>query len=231
MEETFFIETWGCQMNDLDTQRLAGQLKLRGYRRVPSEEEAGLILLNTCSIREKSEQKMFSHLGRLREAKARGAKIGVCGCVAQQEGEAILRRAPYVDFVMGPGQVGFLDEILAGGSGRVAVDFPEQRKYDYLAIDRPSAVRAQVTVIEGCNKNCTFCIVPTTRGREISRPMTEILNEVRHARSTGRVEIELLGQTVNAYRCPESGADFADLLREVASIAGVKVTRGLYGDT
>ncbi|HVT05525.1 MAG TPA: tRNA (N6-isopentenyl adenosine(37)-C2)-methylthiotransferase MiaB [Thermoanaerobaculia bacterium] len=225
MEETFFIETWGCQMNDLDTQRLAGQLKLRGYRRVQSEQEAGLILLNTCSIREKSEQKMFSHLGRLRDAKARGAKIGVCGCVAQQEGEAILRRAPYVDFVMGPGQVGFLDEILAGGSGHVAVDFPGQRKYDYLAIDRPSAVRAQVTVIEGCNKNCTFCIVPTTRGREISRPLTEILNEVRHARSTGRVEIELLGQTVNAYRCPVSGADFADLLREVASIAGVKRLR------
>lgn len=225
MEETFFIETWGCQMNDLDTQRLSGQLKLRGYRRVQSEQEAGLILLNTCSIREKSEQKMFSHLGRLRAAKERGAKIGVCGCVAQQEGEAILRRAPYVDFVMGPGQVGFLDEVLAGGHGGVAVGFPEERKYDYLAIDRPSAVRAQVTVIEGCNKNCTFCIVPTTRGREISRPLSEILSEVRHARSTLRVEIELLGQTVNAYRCPVSGADFADLLSEVASIEGVQRLR------
>jgi len=225
MEETFFIETWGCQMNDLDTQRLAGQLKLRGYRRVQSEGEAALILLNTCSIREKSEQKMFSHLGRLREAKDRGAKIGVCGCVAQQEGEAILKRAPYVDFVMGPGQVGFLDEVLAGGSGRVALDFPEERRYDYVAIDRPSAVRAQVTVIEGCNKNCTFCIVPTTRGREVSRPLHHVLEEVTHALGTGRVEIELLGQTVNAYRCPQSGADFADLLRGVASIDGVKRLR------
>jgi tRNA-2-methylthio-N6-dimethylallyladenosine synthase len=224
MARTYFIETWGCQMNDLDTQRLSGQLKLRGYRRVEDENAADLILLNTCSIRDKSEQKMFSLLGRLRPAKERGASIGVCGCVAQQEGEAILDRAPFVDFVMGPGNVGHLDEIL-DGQRRIAVDFPDDRRYEYLAIDRPSAVRAQVTIIEGCNKNCTFCIVPTTRGREVSRSFDDVLAESRHAVSTGRPEIELLGQTVNAYRCPVTRRDFAALLESLATIDGVQRLR------
>jgi len=218
MTKTFFIETWGCQMNDLDSQRLSGSLKLRGYRRVETEGEADLILLNTCSIRDKSEQKVFSHLGRLREMKSeRALQIGVCGCVAQQEGEAILHRAPWVDFVMGPGNVGHLDQILSGDR-RVAIDFPDDRNYDYLAVDRPSATKAQVTIIEGCNKNCTFCIVPTTRGREVSRPFDDVLREVRAAVESGRVEIELLGQTVNAYRCPISGRDFGALLSAVAEI-------------
>ncbi|HEY6138499.1 MAG TPA: tRNA (N6-isopentenyl adenosine(37)-C2)-methylthiotransferase MiaB [Thermoanaerobaculia bacterium] len=218
-DQTYFIETWGCQMNDLDSQRLSGALKLRGWRRVEDEREAGLILLNTCSIREKSEHKVFSRLGELRELKQeRGAlQIGVCGCVAQQEGERIRERAPWVDFVMGPGNVGYLDEVLSG-SKRVAVDFPDDRRYDYLALDRPSATKAQVTIIEGCNKNCTFCIVPTTRGREVSRPFDDVLAEVR---ASGRVEIELLGQTVNAYRCPVSGRDFGALLAAVAQIDGV----------
>ncbi len=211
-------------MNDLDTQRISGQLKLRGYRRVENEDDADLVLLNTCSIREKSEHKVFTRLGQLKDVKRRGGRIGVSGCVAQQEGEALLARAPYVDFVMGPGSVGYLDEVLTG-TRRLAVDFPEHREYDYLAIDRPSPTRAQVTVIEGCNKNCTFCIVPTTRGREISRPMRAILEEVRHAVNGGRVEIELLGQTVNAYRCPESGTRFAELLDAVAAVTGVKRLR------
>jgi tRNA-2-methylthio-N6-dimethylallyladenosine synthase len=219
MTKTFFIETWGCQMNDLDSQRLSGSLKLRGYRRVESEGEADLILLNTCSIRDKSEQKVFSHLGRLRELKSErdDLRIGVCGCVAQQEGEAILHRAPWVDFVMGPGNVGHLDQILAGDR-KVAIDFPDDRNYDYLTVDRPSATKAQVTIIEGCNKNCTFCIVPTTRGREVSRPFDDVVREVRAAVDSGRVEIELLGQTVNAYRCPISGRDFGALLKSVAQI-------------
>jgi tRNA-2-methylthio-N6-dimethylallyladenosine synthase len=218
MTRTFFIETWGCQMNDLDSQRLSGSLKLRGYRRVETEAEADLILLNTCSIRDKSEQKVFSHLGRLREMKIeRELQIGVCGCVAQQEGEAILHRAPWVDFVMGPGNVGHLDQILSGDR-RVAIDFPDDRNYDYLAVDRPSATKAQVTIIEGCNKNCTFCIVPTTRGREVSRPFDNVLREVRAAVESGRVEIELLGQTVNAYRCPLTSRDFGALLSAVAEI-------------
>jgi tRNA-2-methylthio-N6-dimethylallyladenosine synthase len=222
MENTYFIETWGCQMNDLDSQRLSGALKLRGYTRVEDEREAGLILLNTCSIREKSEHKVFSRLGELRELKReRGAlQIGVCGCVAQQEGERLRERAPWVDFVMGPGNVGYLDEVLSGAK-RVAVDFPDDRRYDYLALDRPSATKAQVTIMEGCNKNCTFCIVPTTRGREVSRPFGDVLAEVRAAVESGRVEIELLGQTVNAYRCPRDGRDFGALLAGVAEIDGV----------
>jgi tRNA-2-methylthio-N6-dimethylallyladenosine synthase len=220
MSDTFFIETWGCQMNDLDTQRLSGNLKLRGWQRVEDERAASLILLNTCSIREKSEQKVFSRLGELRELKKEsGATIGVCGCVAQQEGEKILKRAPWVDFVMGPGNVGHLDEVLSGKA--VALDFPHDRRYDYLTIDRPSATKAQVTIIEGCNKNCTFCIVPTTRGREVSRPFEDLIAEVRAAVHSGRVEIELLGQTVNAYRCPLSGRDFGALLSGVAEIPGV----------
>ena len=221
MSKTYFIETWGCQMNDLDSQRLSGNLKLRGYRRVDDERKADLILLNTCSIREKAENKVYSRLGELKELKRGSVRIGVCGCVAQQEGERILSRAPWVDFVMGPGNVGHLDAVLAGGKS-IAIDFPEDRRYDYLAVDRPSATKAQVTIIEGCNKNCTFCIVPTTRGREVSRPFDDVIAEV-HA--SGRVEIELLGQTVNAYRCPVTGRDFGALLSAVAEIEGVRRLR------
>ncbi len=225
MSKTFFIETWGCQMNDLDTQRLSGSLKLRGYRRVDDEAQADLILLNTCSIRDKSEHKVYSRLGRFKELKqANGVQIGVCGCVAQQEGEAIRRRAPWVDFVMGPGNVGYLDEILAG-SKPVAIDFPEDRRYDFISMDRPSATKAQVTIIEGCNKNCTFCIVPTTRGREVSRPFDDVLREITAAVQSGRVEIELLGQTVNAYRCPATGRNFGALLSAVAEVPDVKRLR------
>lgn len=222
MTKTFFIETWGCQMNELDTQRLSGSLKLRGYRRVEDQKEASLILLNTCSIREKAENKVYSRLGELRELrKTTNVRIGVAGCVAQQEGEHILQRAPWVDFVMGPGNVGHLDELLEDGARRVAIEFPDDRQYDYEHIDRTSATKAWVTIIEGCNKNCTFCIVPTTRGREVSRPFGEVLAEVRAAVAGGRVEIELLGQTVNAYCCPISGRDFGALLSAVASIEGV----------
>src|SRR5687768_5396134 len=208
-------------MNELDTQRLSGHLKLRGYKRVEAESEADLILLNTCSIRDKSEQKVYSHLGRLRELKnERELTIGVCGCVAQQEGEQVLERAPWVDFVMGPGNVGHLDDVLENGR-RIALEFHEDRNYDYANIDRTSATKAWVTIIEGCNKNCTFCIVPTTRGREQSRLFEDVLAEVQNVVDNGRVEIELLGQTVNAYRCPKSGRDFGALLSAVASIKGV----------
>lgn len=222
---TYFIETWGCQMNELDSQRLSGQLTLRGWRRVQAEDEADLVLLNTCSIRDKSEQKVYSRLGRLRKIKeVRDLRIGVAGCVAQQEGERILERAPYVDFVIGTGNVGNLDSVLSGGT-RVAVEFPEVRTYDALSVDRDSAVEAKITIIEGCNKNCTFCIVPTTRGREISRPAESILHEARVALDAGRVELELLGQTVNAYRCPATGIDFGELLRQVAALDGIRRLR------
>jgi tRNA-2-methylthio-N6-dimethylallyladenosine synthase len=212
-------------MNELDTERLSGNLKLRGYRRVESETQADLVLLNTCSVRDKAEQKVFSQLGRLRELKKqRELTIGVCGCVAQQEGERILERAPWVDFVMGPGNVGHLDAVLEQGR-RVAVDFPEDRNYDYVAVDRSSSTKAWITIIEGCNKNCTFCIVPTTRGREASRPFEDVVAEARAAVESGRVEIELLGQTVNAYRCPRSGRDFGALLRAIAELPRVSRLR------
>ncbi len=221
MSKTYYIETWGCQMNELDSQRLSGHLKLRGYTRTEDETQADLILLNTCSVRDKAEQKVFSRLGRLREMKQeRELKIGVAGCVAQQDGEAILHRAPWVDFVMGPGNVGYLDDVLENGK-RLALEFHDDRNYDFANIDRESSTKAWVTIIEGCNKNCTFCIVPTTRGREISRPFEQVLDEVRNAVAGGRVEIELLGQTVNAYRCPKSGRDFGRLLAAVAEIPGV----------
>ena len=182
---------------------------------------ACVILLNTCSVRDKAEQKVYSHLGRLRELKReRDIKIGVAGCVAQQEGEQILERAPWVDFVMGPGNVGYLDDVLDHGK-RIALEFHEDRNYDYANIDRTSTTKAWVTIIEGCNKNCTFCIVPTTRGREVSRSFEDVLAEVRTAVESGRVEIELLGQTVNAYRCPRSGRDFGALLAAVAEVPGV----------
>lgn len=224
-QKTYFIETWGCQMNELDSQRLSGQLMLRGWRRVATEGEADLVLLNTCSIRDKSEQKVYSKLGRLRSLKSeRGTRIGVAGCVAQQEGQRIIDRAPYVDFVLGTGNVGTLDAVL-DGDARVAIDFPEHREYDTIGVDRDSAVEAKITVIEGCNKNCTYCIVPTTRGREVSRPITSIIEEARHALASGRVEIELLGQTVNAYRCPSSGADFATLLETIAAMPGLSRLR------
>jgi tRNA-2-methylthio-N6-dimethylallyladenosine synthase len=221
MSKNYYIETWGCQMNELDSERLSGNLKLRGYKRVEDETQADLILLNTCSVRDKAEQKVYSRLGRLRELKReKDLKIGVCGCVAQQEGEQILERAPWVDFVMGPGNVGHLDAVLEQGS-RVAIDFPEDRKYDTVAVDRGSPTKAWITIIEGCNKNCTFCIVPTTRGREVSRSFDSILDEARATVATGRVELELLGQTVNAYRCPSTGRDFGALLSAVAEIPGV----------
>src|SRR5437667_1458698 len=221
MSKTFFIETWGCQMNDLGRQRHSRRLSLRRCGRVDHERQASLTLLNTCSIREKAESKVFSRLGQLRELKAeRELQIAVCGCVAQQEGERLRERAPWVDFVLGPGNVGYLDEVLSGAKP-IAIDFPEDRRYDYLTMDRPSATKAQVTIIEGCNKNCTFCIVPTTRGREVSRPFDDVLAEVRAAVERRHVEIELLGQTVNAYRCPRSGRDFGALLAAVAEIPGV----------
>ncbi|HEX7831543.1 MAG TPA: tRNA (N6-isopentenyl adenosine(37)-C2)-methylthiotransferase MiaB [Thermoanaerobaculia bacterium] len=221
MSKSYYIETWGCQMNELDSERLSGHLKLRGYKRTQDEAQADLILLNTCSVRDKAEQKVYSRLGRLRELKRdKDLKIGVCGCVAQQEGEQILERAPWVDFVMGPGNVGHLDAVLDHGT-RVAIEFPEDRNYDIVAVDRGSKTKAWVTIIEGCNKNCTFCIVPTTRGREQSRSFDSILDEVRASVESGRVEIELLGQTVNAYRCPISGRDFGALLSAVAEIPGV----------
>lgn len=224
--QKFFIETWGCQMNELDSQRLAGQLMQQGILPTRSPEDADIILLNSCSVREKAEQKVFSRLGEYRSLKAdRGhLVIGLCGCVAQQVGERALDKEPALDFVLGTARVGELRHVLArrrAGERVVATGFPEERSYDIDAIARHDEYKGMVTVIEGCEKNCTFCIVPQTRGPERSRPMALILREVEHLVEYGFQEIELLGQTVNHWREPAGDRDFADLLHAVASVPGV----------
>ncbi len=234
--ERFYIETWGCQMNELDSQRMAGQLMQQGL--VPTRElqQADLILLNSCSVREKAAQKSYSRLGeyRLLKRERTNLRIGFCGCVAQQEGEDALRRIPDIDFVVGTGRVGELGSVLERsrrGERVLAVGFPEERPYDFEAISRDSAHKGMVTIIEGCNKRCTFCVVPNTRGPERCRPMAEILSEVEHLVDYGFLEVELLGQTVNHWREPApplgSGRDldFADLLNAAAVLPGLKRLR------
>ena len=226
----FFVETWGCQMNELDSQRMAGQLMQQGILPTHDAGEADIILLNSCSVREKAEQKVYSRLGeyRLLKKHRQDLLIGLCGCVAQQEGERALDRVPDLDFVLGPARVGELQQVVArrrAGERVVATGFPVERRYDLDAVSRHGEYKGMVTVIEGCNKNCTFCIVPQTRGPEQSRPMAEILREVRHLLDYGFREIELLGQTVNHWREPGGGMDFADLLDRVARLSGVERLR------
>ncbi len=228
--KTFWIETWGCQMNELDTQRMAGQLMQSGMLPTREVEDADLILLNSCSVRAKAENKVFSQLGRYRQLKRTNPDllIGLCGCVAQQVGESALDRNPDLDFVLGPARVGELSEILERrrfGERVVATGFPEERHFDIDTISRAGAYKGMVTAIEGCDKNCTFCIVPFTRGPERCRPMEEIVAEVEHLVEYGFLEIELLGQTVNHWRQPEGRWDFADLLDRVARVPGVERLR------
>ncbi len=225
-----FVETWGCQMNELDSQRMVGQMMQQGVLPTHRPEEADVILLNSCSIREKAEQKVYSRLGeyRLLKKDRPGLVIGLCGCVAQQEGEKALKRVSDLDFVMGPARVAELSSLVAAsrsGQRTVATGFPADRPYEFDAISRQGEYKGMVTIIEGCNKSCTFCIVPKTRGPERSRTMTEILAEVRHLVDYGFREIELLGQTVNHWRDPETDQDFADLLDAVAREAGVERLR------
>jgi tRNA-2-methylthio-N6-dimethylallyladenosine synthase len=226
----FFIETWGCQMNELDSQRMAGQLMQQGILPTRDPGDADVILLNSCSVREKAEQKVYSRLGeyRLLKKDGRDLLIGLCGCVAQQEGKRALDRVPDLDFVLGAARVGELREVVArrrAGERVVATGFPLDRRYDLDAVSRHGEYKGMVTIIEGCNKNCTFCIVPQTRGPERSRPMADVLREVRHLLDYGFQEVELLGQTVNHWREPQGGADFADLLDHVARLPGLERLR------
>lgn len=232
----YHIETWGCQMNVHDSEKLAGALELAGYTRAAVASDADVILLNTCSIREKAAEKVFSELGRIRPLKSANPEllIGVCGCVAQQEGRAIFARAPYVDFVIGPRSVRSLAETVArlragdvGARHSVDTEYRDDSiRFPYDAIRREGlgAGKAFVTVIEGCNHRCTYCIVPTTRGREICRPLGELLDEVRSLAERGIVEVEFLGQTVNAYR-DAAGRDLAELLSAAAAIDGIRRIR------
>src|SRR5260370_14469118 len=196
-------------------------------------ESADIILLNSCSVREKAQQKVYSRLGEYRLLKGERGEvlIGLCGCVAQQEGEKALARVPDLDFVLGPARVGELLEVLAEArSGRrvVRTGFPEQRSYDIDAIVRHGEYKGMVTIVEGCNKKCTFCIVPQTRGPELSRPLADVVGEGEHLLAYGFVEIELLGQTVNHCREPGAGAgalDFSHLLDRVARLPGLRRLR------
>ncbi len=225
---SFFIETWGCQMNDHDSEKLAGLLQLEGYVPARSREEADVVLLNTCSIREKAVHKVWSELGRLKELKEqRPVVIGVTGCLAQQEREAIFRRAPHVDVVLGTQALRQLPRLVAearAGKARV-IDteaYPDNHLFPPEVARRSSGAKALVTIMEGCNHACTYCVVPYTRGVERSRPVADILHEVRLLVDQGFREVELLGQNVNSYA---GGCSFAELLTRVAAVEGLEWIR------
>ncbi len=224
---TYFIETWGCQMNRHDTERLEGQLREGGLDPAPAAATADLVLLNTCSVREKPVHKILSRIGAL-AASPTPPTIGVCGCVAQQEGADLLARCDRVAFVLGPGQIPRLGEALRAvgqGARPVYTGFDPEAEFNFHTIFRTSSTRGMVTVIEGCDEYCTFCIVPYTRGREVSRPIDHVVDEVRRLAKSGLREVELLGQTINRYRDPRSGAEFAELLDRVARVPGLQRVR------
>lgn len=226
-----FIQTHGCQMNEYDSAKMADVLAASdGLELTDNVEEADVILINTCSIREKAQEKVFSQLGRWKALKQgdRPVVIGVGGCVASQEGEAIVKRAPYVDLVFGPQTLHRLPELIAAkratGLPQVDISFPEIEKFDRLPEPRAEGPSAFVSIMEGCSKYCSFCVVPYTRGEEISRPFEDVLVEVADLASQGVREINLLGQNVNAYRGPYGDGEIADLgllIRTIAEIEGI----------
>ena len=229
-----FIKTHGCQMNEYDSSRMLDMLReSHGAELVDSPELADLLLLNTCSIREKAQEKVFHQLGRWRALKKAkpGMQIAVGGCVASQEGAAIGKRAPYVDVVFGPQTLHKLPQMLNAATGRntvVDISFPEIEKFDNLPEPRVDGCEAFLTVMEGCSKYCSFCVVPYTRGEEVSRPLDDILAEAVHLSEQGVREINLLGQNVNAYRgLSHDGniTDFATLIQYIAAIEGIERVR------
>ena len=230
-----YLRSFGCQMNDYDSGRIADLLEERmGLEKTESLDEADVVILNTCSIREKAQEKVFSDLGRIREAKKcrPGMMIAVGGCVASQEGKKILDRAPWVDVVFGPQTLHRIPELLAErektGRAQVDVSLPEIEKFDSLPAPHASGAAAFVSIMEGCSKYCTYCVVPYTRGEEISRPLVDVLVEVAQLADQGVKEVTLLGQNVNAYRgrTPAGDeADFALLLEYVSEIEGIERIR------
>ena len=234
MSKKVFIKTFGCQMNEYDSDKMADVLgAAQGYEPTDNPEEADLILFNTCSVREKAQEKVFSDLGRVKHLKAKGVLIGVGGCVASQEGEEIIKRAPYVDVVFGPQTLHRLPELLlaraAKSKPQVDISFPEIEKFDHLPPARVEGASAFVSIMEGCSKYCSYCVVPYTRGEEVSRPLDDVLVEVAGLVDQGVKEITLLGQNVNAYRGTMGDtaeiADFALLLEYVAEIPGIERLR------
>ncbi|MDG2939480.1 tRNA (N6-isopentenyl adenosine(37)-C2)-methylthiotransferase MiaB [Bisgaard Taxon 10/6] len=231
MTQKLHIKTWGCQMNEYDSAKIADLLfSTHGLELTEDAEQADVLLLNTCSIREKAQEKVFSQLGRWKTWKNEkpGLIIGVGGCVASQEGEHIRERAPFVDIIFGPQTLHRLPEMInqirGGKSSVVDVSFPEIEKFDCLPEPKAEGPTAFVSIMEGCNKYCTYCVVPYTRGEEVSRPLDDVLFEVAQLAEQGVREINLLGQNVNAYRGPTHDGGictFAELLRLVASIDGI----------
>ena len=233
-----FIRTFGCQMNEYDSDKMADVLRAAdGYEPTNDVEQADLILFNTCSVREKAQEKVFSDLGRVKHLKKKGVLIGVGGCVASQEGAAIIERAPYVDLVFGPQTLHRLPQMIAQRvlqrRPQVDISFPEIEKFDHLPQARVEGASAFVSIMEGCSKYCSYCVVPYTRGEEFSRPFDDVLTEVAGLAEQGVKEITLLGQNVNAYRGPMGGsstnpadiADFALLIEYVADMPGIERIR------
>jgi tRNA-2-methylthio-N6-dimethylallyladenosine synthase len=227
---TFFLETFGCQMNDHDSEKVAGVLAARGYRQVQKPADASVILYNTCSIREKAAQKVFSRLGEFRGSAAADKIIGVLGCVAQQEGEEIFKRAPWVSLVCGSASYRKLPEMLdkleAGERHVTGLDNDTDETFETPVTRRDNPFRAFLTIIEGCDKACSYCVVPFTRGPERSRASDAILREVRELAELGYSEVQLLGQTVNSYVDPTlRRMKFSELLLAVAGVSGIKRVR------
>jgi tRNA-2-methylthio-N6-dimethylallyladenosine synthase len=229
-----FIKTFGCQMNEYDSDKMADVLRAaRGYEPTADVEQADLILFNTCSVREKAQEKVFSDLGRVKHLKEKGVLIGVGGCVASQEGAAIVERAPYVDLVFGPQTLHRLPQMIdarrASSRPQVDISFPEIEKFDHLPPARVEGASAFVSIMEGCSKYCSYCVVPYTRGEEVHRPLDDVLAEVAGLAVQGVKEVTLLGQNVNAYRGRMGGtseiADFALLLDCVHDIPGIERIR------
>ena len=217
MSKKLYIKTHGCQMNEYDSARMADLLGESHEMEITEvAEEADILLLNTCSIREKAQEKVFHQLGRWRKLKEAnpGIKIGVGGCVASQEGEAIQKRAPFVDMIFGPQTLHRLPDMIeatdAGAVGIVDVSFPEIEKFDRLPAPKVEGAEAFVSIMEGCSKYCTFCVVPYTRGEEVSRPLADVLVEVNQLAEQGVREVNLLGQNVNAYRGDTGDGDVWD---------------------
>jgi tRNA-2-methylthio-N6-dimethylallyladenosine synthase len=229
-EKTFYLETFGCQMNAHDSEKVIGTLQQQGYRRVESEEDAGLILYNTCSIRDKAEQKVFNRLNDYKKLHKAGKRFAVLGCVAQQEGEKIFERAPYVSLVSGSASYRKLPEMLTrleAGENRITGldDRQTDLTFETEFTARQNPYRGYITIIEGCDKFCAYCVVPYTRGKERSRGYSSVLEEAHRIADLGYTEIQLLGQNVNSYRDPEGKRTFAELLVAVGEVKGIRRVR------
>ena len=233
-EKTFYLETFGCQMNVHDSEKVVGTLISEGYRQVPTVEEAGLVLYNTCSIRDKAEQKVFHRLADYKKLQAQGKKFGVLGCVAQQEGHRIFERAPHVSLVCGSASYRNLPQMLtqiettpADKPARITGldDRETDECFETEFTARTNPHRGYITIIEGCDKFCSFCIVPFTRGKERSRTSDSVLEEARRMAELGYTEIQLLGQNVNSYRVPAGKRSFAELLAAVGDVGGIRRVR------